>query len=311
MYRRDLVVLSLGDEELMNRLRRTASNERKVQSQFLAYLAAVERRKLYAEAGYSSLYKFLVQELNYSESSALKRIQVARVAARLPLLYLFLEEGKLSLTALSKLAPHLTEANHEDWLKSCEKKTVAEVETMLAKHYPKKSDSPDKITPLDDETDDIHFTAPKAFSEKLRKAKALLSHRYPKGRSAEILGEALDELLKTLAPKVSKRKQAPTSPDSRYIPQVIRAEVWKRDQGKCSYVSSSGHRCEETHFLEFDHRYPWALGGEHDLRNIRLLCRTHNAFVAETFFSRAFLDEKRNPQLCTQSWGDKPATHPG
>ena len=134
IYRRDLVVLNLNDSELLERLRRSIHCERMVQSQFLAYLAEVETRRLYAVEGYSSLFRFVVEALGYSESSALKRIQIARKARSLPILYRFIEEGRISLTALSKLCPYLNNTNVDGLLLEVEGKSVSEVEYVIAKH---------------------------------------------------------------------------------------------------------------------------------------------------------------------------------
>ena len=63
---------------------------------------------------------------------------------------------------------------------------------------------------------------------------------------------------------------------TRYIPANVRLEVWKRDNGCCSYVSRDGRRCQERGGLELDHVFPWSLGGDSSLENLRLLCRPHN-----------------------------------
>ncbi|MBI4403945.1 MAG: HNH endonuclease [Deltaproteobacteria bacterium] len=73
---------------------------------------------------------------------------------------------------------------------------------------------------------------------------------------------------------------------SRYIPQRLKNEVWKKDQGRCSYVSTAGHRCEERGFLQIDHIEPWAFGGSSTLDNLRLLCFRHNQLMAERYFSK-------------------------
>ncbi len=68
---------------------------------------------------------------------------------------------------------------------------------------------------------------------------------------------------------------------SRYIPAVVRREVWRRDQGRCSYVDrysgrDSGRRCGSCYRLEIDHIVPFALGGGAEPRNLTLHCRAHH-----------------------------------
>ncbi len=56
---------------------------------------------------------------------------------------------------------------------------------------------------------------------------------------------------------------------SRYIPAVVRREVWRRDQGCCSYVDPhSGRRCGSRYRLEIDHIVPFALGGPAESSNL-------------------------------------------
>ena len=64
---------------------------------------------------------------------------------------------------------------------------------------------------------------------------------------------------------------------SRYIPAAVRREVWRRDQGCCSYVDRhSGRRCGSRYRLEIDHIAPFALGGASELSNLRLRCKAHH-----------------------------------
>ena len=47
-----------------------------------------------------------------------------------------------------------------------------------------------------------------------------------------------------------------------------RREVWRRDQGCCTYVAPhSGRRCGSRYRLEIDHIKPFALGGATELSN--------------------------------------------
>jgi hypothetical protein len=58
-------------------------------------------------------------------------------------------------------------------------------------------------------------------------------------------------------------------------------------------VSSDGRRCSERGFLEFHHHdIPYAKGGAATIENIRLVCRAHNALLAERDFGRTFMRSK-------------------
>ena len=298
--RLDILATRLGNEELLSTVKRLAADERKIQFQFLSYLSEVDRRKLYATEGYPSLFAFLTEYLGYSESSALKRTQIVRKARKLPLLYFAIEEGRLSLSAASRLCPFLSDENFERMVGECERRSVREVERIIVKHFPKaefKDSVNQKVTPLSIDQVSVRFSASTEFEEKLKKAQELLSHKYPEGKIADILSDALDALLKEHEPKEKKVSLVETKErtmDTRYIPRGIRKEVWKKDGGQCRYVSPSGKRCQGTRFLHVDHVQPWALGGSsHDAANLRLLCSEHNRLRARTTF----------PDLWQQAWG--------
>ena len=97
----------------------------------------------------------------------------------------------------------------------------------------------------------------------------------------------------------NKPRPAPNPPHprqrGRYIPRAERRKVWERDQGRCTYVDATGHRCRETAGLELDHIHAFAHGGPSIAENLRLRCRAHNALTAESDFGRDFMAEMKRP----------------
>ena len=71
---------------------------------------------------------------------------------------------------------------------------------------------------------------------------------------------------------------------SRDIPNAVQRGAWRRDGGRCAFVSKDGVRCKERAFLEFHHVEAHALGGPATLDNISLRCRRHNQYEAELVF---------------------------
>jgi 5-methylcytosine-specific restriction endonuclease McrA len=80
---------------------------------------------------------------------------------------------------------------------------------------------------------------------------------------------------------------------TRHVSSRVRRAVWERDRGRCTYVDAEGRRCEATHFLQWDHIVPWAVGGPSTMDNIRLLCHTHNQHAARESFGAATIDKHR------------------
>jgi 5-methylcytosine-specific restriction endonuclease McrA len=80
----------------------------------------------------------------------------------------------------------------------------------------------------------------------------------------------------------------------RYVPAEIRRAVWERDEGRCTFEDLGGRRCRERAGLEIHHEHAFALGGETTLENLRLLCRSHNALLAERDFGWAHVERMKD-----------------
>src|SRR5262249_48991149 len=141
-----------------------------------------------------------------------------------------------------------------------------------------------RMTPLAPQRVAFQFTADQETRELYEQFRALTSHEIPSGEMALVFKVAL----KIAVAERARRKFAATDrpghskggSDPRRVPAPVRRAVWERDQGRCSFVSESGKRCEERRFLEFDHAVPAARGGQSTVRNVRLLCRAHNQHAA-------------------------------
>ena len=147
---------------------------------------------------------------------------------------------------------------------------------------------PSKMEPLAPCRIRFAFTATEEFLNKIERCRRLLRHKYPAGRLEEIFDELARNFLKKRDPDLKTRPAPPraTKPFRREIPQWVKDEVWKRDGGRCSFVSTEGRLCASQDFLEFDHVIPWALGGlSNTPGNIRLLCRSHNQHLGQKVFS--------------------------
>lgn len=139
------------------------------------------------------------------------------------------------------------------------------------------------ITPLSPTRIKFQFTASEEFREKFARAKALLWHKYPDGDFERIFSDALDALLAKKDPSRRGLRVTRDVASGRHVPAQIKRRVWMRDGGRCQFVAKSGQRCGATAALEFDHIQPFAHGGSStDADNIRLLCRTHNQWRAQT-----------------------------
>jgi hypothetical protein len=81
---------------------------------------------------------------------------------------------------------------------------------------------------------------------------------------------------------------------SRYVPAVERREVYRRDDGRCTFVDTRGERCRETRYLELHHLQPFARNGGSVAANLALRCAAHNALAAEEDFGRRLVMAHRD-----------------
>lgn len=111
---------------------------------------------------------------------------------------------------------------------------------------------------------------------------------------AEVIDQAVTEKLARLEARRYGRTEKPrqtvdetnASPDSRYVAAPVKRAVWERDEGRCTFVDGHGRRCKERAQLELHHRQPFGKGGDHSVDNLALLCRAHNAYVAELDYGK-------------------------
>ena len=111
-----LQLKSLSDDELLRRLSDLLRQSRQVEAELVAHIGEVDERRLYASQGSPSMFAYCTETLNLSEAEAYLRITVARASRRHPVLLEMLSEGRLHMRGVTKLAPHLTEVNHETLL---------------------------------------------------------------------------------------------------------------------------------------------------------------------------------------------------
>ena len=351
----------LADHVLLRDLATLVAQDRTTTAAMLAHLAEVDARKLFLPKGYSSMFDFCVNDLRFSEESAYKRIQAARVAQRFPEIFPAVARGEVHLSAIVLLAPHLTAETAQDLLAAAASKTCAAVKQMLAERFPQPdmptclapvvmtkselqtnqtspcereaqldlnpvgtlepqeltagvceilnqgasahADSPAaraKVAPLSPGRFALQLTVVQATHDKLRYAQALLGHAVPSGDISQVLDRALDALIHRLEQRKfaacarSRPGKPRRSSDGRHVPAAVRREVWQRDQGQCTFVSESGHRCTSCTRLEFDHIDPVARGGQASVDRMRLRCRTHNQYAAERVYGAGFMQRKRD-----------------
>ncbi|MFM6928424.1 MAG: HNH endonuclease [Bdellovibrio sp.] len=310
----------ISNSELIQRLEKLVRTERKITHLVLLHIAEVEERKVYADLGFDGMYSYLTRGLGYSEGSAYRRLQSARLLKQVPAVAGKIEDGSLNLSQLTQVQKCLKESARKgesvsveytlEVLTKLENKNSFETQKTLALELNLPIEHHQKVKPQQDESVRIEITLTKEQFAELEQAKNFLSHICPDGNLPEIIATLAKKYNQS---KVSSRKATPiviaTGQDSvsdpkikgleetslqvplrksvsnpihrQYISVHNKRSLLSKAQHRCEYKSSKTHRrCESKYKLEIDHRLPIALGGTNEYQSLRVLCQTHNALAA-------------------------------
>jgi hypothetical protein len=128
----------LSDHALLAQLEAISVIENDATVDILLHLAEIERRELYVEQGYSSLFAYCTQgKLKYSEPAANRRISGARAVAKFPGLIVFLRNKELNLSTLSLVSGILSEENRTEVISNICGKSRRDVEEYLSCFRPR------------------------------------------------------------------------------------------------------------------------------------------------------------------------------
>jgi hypothetical protein len=127
----------LPNAQLLVRVRELVQRGNAVEAELLAHLAEVDARQLYLEEGCSSMFAWCQRVLHFAEGVAYKRIQAARAVRRHPELLGVVRSGELHLTAVSLLAPKLTQENCAELIQAARHRSADEIRQILADREPR------------------------------------------------------------------------------------------------------------------------------------------------------------------------------
>lgn len=267
----------------MRRLERFVEEERERLHEFLALLAELDRRaNSLRHRGYASTFDYCVRRLKLSEDESYRRITAARATVIRPEILSAISEGRLTLSAVSRIAPHVRRPDAPEIISRVEGKSARQIDEILAPlcPLPPQRDIVREIlvaTPFQEEARvEFRFQASRALRAALDRVKEVLAHKHPYGRLEDILLDIATDYLMRNDPLASWDDHKPAARGSSTIAAAVRRKVWQRDGGRCVFQGPGGVRCHSRKFLELDHIRPRALGGADVVENLRLLCRAHN-----------------------------------
>ena len=123
---------SLSRIELLATLDSAWTAGNRALAKMLAYLGEVERRELHVDMSCSSMFVFVERRFGLTGGSAFRRLTAARLVRRFPTIMSRVENGDIHLEALCALRDVLTAENVEEVMAATAKKTLREVEGIVA-----------------------------------------------------------------------------------------------------------------------------------------------------------------------------------
>ncbi len=220
------------DKQLIILLKNKIREEQNINLEIIELLREVQKRRLYSDFGCSSLFDFCVQELNYSEHQAYRRLRAMNTIKEIPKAINNLRQGDLSLTTLNQLGQFvkankdkLQEKQIENLLVEMKGQSKSQTQKLLKN----KSEElnlvlPDNFSPqkfIQKESADgelrIHLTLTVEEKELLKQVQGLLGHSKSKKNNNEksiiVMGlELLKENLEKKKFAVNKKKLKSTKP---------------------------------------------------------------------------------------------------
>jgi hypothetical protein len=235
---------TLSNDRLVSEIKNLVRQEREITARVIEHLGEISNRDLFRQQGYDTLQSFCEKELGYTAGAAARRIAAMRVMVDVPEAKPLFEKGLVSLETLQLVQIQ----SRQKKLGPDEKKVLVQEVTGKTKEQAKQIVQIEKTFTL---------TLTEKEYELLKELKARL------GTSK--IETILNESLKRISPRNALAKDSATR-----VPTASqKRELFKNP--KCAWLGCG----KETH-LEIDHIRPWSDGGRTSIRNLQLLCSSHN-----------------------------------
>lgn len=187
----------ISDQELLGRMDKLVRTERKITHVILCHINEVDARRLYAELGFESMFKYLTGHCGYGEDSAYRRLQAAKVLRKAPEIAEKLEDGSLNLTQLTQVQKCLRQESksgkvvdsHQTLqiLEQIENKSSYETKKVLAVEFNQPIQTHEVVKPQRDDSFRLELMLTQEQMKDLSEVKDLLSHVLPDGNWAEVI----------------------------------------------------------------------------------------------------------------------------
>jgi hypothetical protein len=203
----------LKDSDLLSQIKTMVQSERDLLVKILHHLREIERRRLFCDLGYKSLFDYAVNELKYSEGQASRRIQAMRLIKDLPVIEAKIADGTLSLSNVQQAQNFfrnlqiaeprnvIRPQDKLDVLSQLENKSVRDAQKKLAEINPIQAMPKEKERVITETAIEVKFVMSDKLKTKLDDARALLGPKGAHMSYAELFESLTDLSLEALENK--------------------------------------------------------------------------------------------------------------
>ncbi len=198
----------LGKIELDQHMRSLFVREKDLLQDILFTIKEIDARKMYLDLGYPNLFSYLTEGVGYSEGSAQRRIDGARLLKELPEVSILIQSGEIKLSQVAMLQKaarqvlkthnkKITSREKKDLINNLTNKNHSETKFEIARFFDLPPLHSTKKTKQSDGSIRLEITLSKELYEKIEMGQKLLSHSIPSGDLVQYLEYVTEMLLRT------------------------------------------------------------------------------------------------------------------
>jgi hypothetical protein len=197
----------ISNIDLHERMLRLSRTERKLTHHILLHINEVESRGLYLELGFGSMIDYLTKGLGYSEGSAYRRLQSARLLKSNPGVAAKIEDGSLNLSQLAQVQKHIraekilgketSTAQVHEVLEKLENKNSFETSQELAIAFDMPMKETEVLKPQRDKSIRMELTLTEEQFKILKHAKESMSHVTHENSWTDVIVELASRFVKS------------------------------------------------------------------------------------------------------------------
>jgi 5-methylcytosine-specific restriction endonuclease McrA len=318
---------ALTNKALIEQLKSLVSDEKSNILSQIPLIRELFERQIHLRVGYSNFAVFCEEKLGISKNQAWKRCQAAMITRAYPSVREMLEKGETTVSCVAMLCPKITQANEKAIIEGIRGKNNKEAQFFLStiNHSGERIDreptveirielTKEQLAKLErarrilgqnrteiSNADVLEEALDLLLSKRdpMIKAQMVAEKKGAKSAAPEKLEDCtkqahesclnLHQSEESCPKQTSSEKFGQGIGQTRYIPVDVRRQVFLRDEGRCTFVSKDGRRCEETLGLQLDHITMFCRGGAANVENLRIVCKNHNIFLAKEALGREYM----------------------